>query len=169
MALKNCYNYWKNCYNYWQQAIILLITISIFCFWYFAFPYVIVIRESLLLFLWNSGYFIERVAIPGGLAQYIGEGLVQFFRNPLNGAVIYALLFLIEQWLTCQLLKDRAMADLPTPQAGFPCMEENHPFCTFADSAYHPLANRHDTGGASDSDHCHHHGNGTHVWVDLPT
>ena len=80
----------KNCYNYWQQAIILLITISIFCFWYFAFPYVIVIRESLLLFLWNSGYFMERIAIPGGLAQYIGEGLVQF---------------LIEQWLTCQLLK----------------------------------------------------------------
>ena len=95
----------KNCYNYWQQAIILLITISVFCFWYFAFPYVIVIRESLLLFLWNSGYFMERIAIPGGLAQYIGEGLVQFFRNPLNGALIYALLFVTEQWLTNQLLK----------------------------------------------------------------
>ena len=95
----------NNCYHYWQQAIILLITISVFCFWYFAFPYVIIIRESLLLFLWNSSYFMERIVVPGGLAQYIGEGLVQFFRNPLNGAIIYALLFLTEQWLTSQLLK----------------------------------------------------------------
>ena len=95
----------NNCYHYWQQAIILLITISVFCFWYFAFPYVIIIRESLLLFLWNGSYFMERIAVPGGLVQYIGEGLAQFFRNPLNGAIIYALLFVTEQWLTSQLLK----------------------------------------------------------------
>lgn len=90
---------------HWQKILLSLLAIAVFCFWYYAYPYVMVMRESFLLFLWNGSYFMERLAVPGGFAQYVGEGLVQFFRNPLNGAFIYALLFLIEQWLTSQLLR----------------------------------------------------------------
>ena len=85
--------------------VVAVIALCAFCYWYFVYPHVIVMRESLQLFLWNSDYFMERMAVPGGLAQYIGEGLVQFFRNPLNGAIIYAVLFLLEQWLTSRLLQ----------------------------------------------------------------
>jgi len=30
-------------------------------------------RESIQLFLWNSDYFMERIAVPGGFAQGIEE------------------------------------------------------------------------------------------------
>ena len=92
-------------YNYWQQILLLLTLIGVFCFWYFCFPYVLVMRESMQLFLWNSQYFMERVAVPGGLAQYIGEFLAQYFMNPMSGAAIYAVLFVVEQWLSAQLLQ----------------------------------------------------------------
>lgn len=99
MMLKNVVS------NYWQQILLLLTLIGVFCFWYFCFPYVLVMRETMVLFLWNSGYFLERVTVPGGMAQYIGEFLVQYFINPLSGAVIYTALFLVEQWLSAQLLQ----------------------------------------------------------------
>ncbi len=99
MMLKNVVS------NYWQQILLLLTLIGVFCFWYFCFPYVLVMRETMVLFLWNSGYFLERVTVPGGMAQYIGEFLVQYFINPFSGAVIYAALFLVEQWLSAQLLQ----------------------------------------------------------------
>lgn len=96
----------KNIFStYWQQMLLLLMAIGVFCFWFSAYPHVIVMRESLQLFLWNTSYFMERMAMPGGFAQYIGEGLVQFFLNPTNGAIIYAFLFLIEQWLSALLLR----------------------------------------------------------------
>ena len=99
MMLKNVVS------NYWQQILLLLTLIGVFCFWYFCFPYVLVMRESMQLFLWNSQYFMERVAVPGGLAQYIGEFLAQYFMNPMSGAAIYAVLFVVEQWLSAQLLQ----------------------------------------------------------------
>ena len=99
MMLKNVVS------NYWQQILLLLTLIGVFCFWYFCFPYVLVMRETMVLFLWNSSYFLERVTVPGGMAQYIGEFLVQYFINPLSGAVIYTALFLVEQWLSAQLLQ----------------------------------------------------------------
>ena len=99
MMLKNVVS------NYWQQILLLLTLIGVFCFWYFYFPYVLVMRETMVLFLWNSSYFLERVTVPGGMAQYIGEFLVQYFINPFSGAVIYTALFLVEQWLSAQLLQ----------------------------------------------------------------
>ena len=99
MMLKNVVS------NYWQQILLLLTLIGVFCFWYFYFPYVLVMRETMVLFLWNSSYFLERVTVPGGMAQYIGEFLVQYFINPFSGAVIYTALFLMEQWLSAQLLQ----------------------------------------------------------------
>lgn len=99
MMLKNVVS------NYWQQILLLLTLIGVFCFWYFCFPYVLVMRETMVLFLWNSGYFLERVTVPGGMAQYIGEFLAQYFMNPMSGAAIYAVLFVVEQWLSAQLLQ----------------------------------------------------------------
>ena len=82
-----------------------MLAISVFCFWLFLYPFIPVVREMSILFLWNTDYLMERLAIPGGLAQYLGEGVAQFFVNPFNGAIIYAVLFVIAQLLSMKLLK----------------------------------------------------------------
>lgn len=81
------------------------LAVAAYCFWYFFYPYLITNREQCQLFLWNHEYFAERMAIPGGLAQYIGEWIVQFFIHPMYGALAYALLFVIAQWLGWKLLQ----------------------------------------------------------------
>ena len=82
-----------------------MLAISVFCFWLFLYPFIPVVREMSILFLWNTDYLMERLAIPGGLAQYLGEGVAQFFVNPFNGAIIYAVLFVVAQLLSMKLLK----------------------------------------------------------------
>ena len=52
------------------------------------------------LFLWTGDYFLERMMLPGGLAQYLGEMIAQFFINPVNGAIAYVLLFLVARQLS---------------------------------------------------------------------
>ena len=99
MNIKTCIS------RYWERIIVALLAIGVFCFWLFLYPFIPVIREMSVLFLWNTDYFTERIVIPGGLAQYIGEGLSQFFLNPVNAAVIYALLFVVAQLLGKMLLR----------------------------------------------------------------
>lgn len=82
-----------------------MLAISVFCFWLFLYPFIPVVREMSILFLWNADYLMERLAIPGGLAQYLGEGVAQFFVNPFNGAIIYAVLFVVAQLLSMKLLR----------------------------------------------------------------
>ncbi|MBR5084134.1 MAG: hypothetical protein IKX33_05990, partial [Prevotella sp.] len=91
--------------HYWQHLIVALLTIGVFCFWFFLYPFIPVAREMSLLFLWNTDYLMERLMIPGGLAQYLGEGVTQFFLNPVNSAIIYAILFVVTQFLTSKLLR----------------------------------------------------------------
>lgn len=57
----------------WQQMTVAVIAIVVFCFWCFLFPFVPVVREMSQLFLWTGDYMMERLVIPGGLAQYLGE------------------------------------------------------------------------------------------------
>lgn len=85
--------------TYWQQLLLALLAIVVFCFWFFLYPFILVMREMAVLFLWNGDYFMERIVLPGGFAQYIGEFIVQFFQNPINGSFAYAVLFLLEQKL----------------------------------------------------------------------
>ncbi len=101
----------------WQKILVAVMAIGVCSYWFFGYPHIVVMRESMQLFLWNSQYFLERFALPGGLAQYIGEFLVQYFMNPLSGAIIYALMFVIEQWLSARLL-----------QRFFPLMKDGYRF-----------------------------------------
>ena len=81
----------------------VLLAIGVFCFWLFLYPYIPVAREMSVLFMWNTDYLM--LAVPGGLAQYLGEGVAQLFVNPVNAAIAYAVLFVIAQLLGKQLLK----------------------------------------------------------------
>ena len=83
-----------------EEILLAVCAIIVVCFWYFFYPHLLLMREASQLFLCNWDYFVERITLPGGLAQYIGEFLVQFFYHPFYGALIYAILFVITQRLT---------------------------------------------------------------------
>ena len=76
--------------NKLQIALTALFGVSAFCFWLFVRPALIVEREALQLFLWNSDYLTNRLAVPGGFARYIGDFLVQYFMFETTGAAILA-------------------------------------------------------------------------------
>lgn len=81
------------------------LAIIVFCFWFFFYPFIPVVREMSQLFLWTGDYLTERLAVPGGAAQYMGECIAQFFLNPANGALAYAIIFVLTQLLTSKLLR----------------------------------------------------------------
>lgn len=62
-------------------------------------------QEQFQLFLTNSSYFLERVAVPGGLADYISEFLVQFNYVPFLGAAIIAALYVGIQGTVWRLMR----------------------------------------------------------------
>ena len=77
----------------------------VFCFWMFVRPELVVEREALQLFLWNSDYLVSRLAVPGGVARYVGEFLVQFFMSEATGACILTVTLMSVQWLAWVLLR----------------------------------------------------------------
>lgn len=83
----------------------VVFAVAVYCFWYFCYPHLMAWREQSQLFLCNKEYLLERLAIPGGLAQYIAEALVQFFANARQGALIYAVLFALMSWLTWMMMQ----------------------------------------------------------------
>jgi hypothetical protein len=91
--------------NKLQIALTALFGVSAFCFWLFLRPAVIIEREALQLFLWNGDYLMDRLAVPGGFARYVGEFLVQFFMSEITGAAIIAVLLTSVLWLSCVLLR----------------------------------------------------------------
>ena len=86
-------------------CLTLLFGLAVFCFWGYMRPAMIVMRESMQLFLWNGDYLLERLSVPGGAARYLGEWLVQFFKYITLGAWINALLMMGVQWLSWLLLR----------------------------------------------------------------
>ena len=63
-------------------------------FW--AVPYMggLCYQEQLQMFLFGKKYFLERIILPGGLADYLAEFLVQFYYMPVLGAAFVALLLM---------------------------------------------------------------------------
>ena len=82
----------------------VLVGIGIFLFWYVAYPYALSYHEQYQLFLWTWDYFIERISLPGGFADWLGEFIVQFYYIEWLGALLLALLFVVLQRLTLRLL-----------------------------------------------------------------
>ena len=91
--------------TYWQGLLTAAFGVAVFCFWLLWLPYLMVTREGMQLFLWNTDYLMGRLAVPGGFAQYLGEFIVQFFLNPVYGALWYAVLFIAAHLLTWRLCK----------------------------------------------------------------
>ena len=92
-------------FRFQEHITVAVLAVIVFCFWFFFYPFIPVVREMSQLFLWTSDYLMERLVVPGGLAQYLGEMIAQFFLNPANSALAYAILFVVVQWMTSKLLR----------------------------------------------------------------
>ena len=93
--------------KYGNMALSVLVGIGMFLFWYVAYPHALSYQEQYQLFLWTGDYFLERVSIPGGFADWLGEFIVQFYYVEWLGALLLALLFVVLQRLTLRLLTHR--------------------------------------------------------------
>ncbi len=78
--------------KYWKAMLSLLFGVAVAVFW--AVPYVggLCYQEQYQMFLFDGDYFLERIMLPGGLADYVSEFLVQFYHIPAVGGTIIALL-----------------------------------------------------------------------------
>ena len=82
----------QNLSSFWKPLLSLLFGVAIAVFW--AVPYVggLCFQEQYQMFLFDTDYFLERIMLPGGLADYLSEFLVQFYYMPAVGGIIIALL-----------------------------------------------------------------------------
>lgn len=89
----------------WKPLLSQLFGVAVVIFW--AVPYVggLCFQEQYQMFLFDSGYFLERIVLPGGLADYISEFLVQFYYMPVLGGAIIALLLMGIQTAVWGLMK----------------------------------------------------------------
>ncbi len=90
--------------RYLNIGLSVLIGIGIFLFWYIVYPHALSYQEQYQLFLWTWDYFVERISLPGGLADWLGEFIVQFYYVEWLGALLLALVFVAIQRLTACLL-----------------------------------------------------------------
>ncbi len=96
--------------RYGQQTLTVLFAVAVFFIWQMRLPFLMLAREQSQLFLWNGEYFMERLLVPGGFAQYLSEFIVQFFINPVYGAVWYVVLLVGAQLLTWNLFPKEKIA-----------------------------------------------------------
>ena len=67
-----------------RLGLTILFGLAVFLFWRFRYPFALTYQEQFQLFLFDSDYFTERIAEPGGLARYIGA------RRPYPCRALYA-------------------------------------------------------------------------------
>ena len=89
----------------WKPLLLLLFGVAVVIFWAVPFVGGLCFQEQYQMFLFDTGYFLERIVLPGGLADYISEFLVQFYYMPVLGGAIIALLLMGIQAAVWGLMK----------------------------------------------------------------
>ena len=84
--------------KYGQWGLSVLVGIVMFLFWYVWYPHALSYQEQYQLFLWTEDYFVEKISLPGGFADWAGEFIVQFYYVEWLGALLLALLLVVLQW-----------------------------------------------------------------------
>ena len=89
----------------WKPLLSLLFGVAVVIFWSVPYMSGLCFQEQYQMFLFDIGYFLERIVLPGGLADYISEFLVQFYYMPVLGGAIIALLLMGIQAAVWGLMK----------------------------------------------------------------
>jgi len=79
--------------------------IAVFLFWYLGYPEALSFQEQFQLFLFSKSYFVERISVAGGLADYVAEFITQFYYIPAIGALLLTAVFVAIQVLTWHLAR----------------------------------------------------------------
>ena len=93
----------------WKPLLSLLFGVAVVIFWSVPYMSGLCFQEQYQMFLFDTGYFLERIVLPGGLADYISEFLVQFYYMPVLGGAIIALLLMSIQAISWGLMKQYGM------------------------------------------------------------
>lgn len=93
----------------WKPLLSLLFGVAVVIFWSVPYMSGLCFQEQYQMFLFDIGYFLERIVLPGGLADYISEFLVQFYHMPVLGGTIIALLLMSIQAISWGLMKQFGM------------------------------------------------------------
>lgn len=80
-----------------QYISSVIFGIAVFLFWHLLYPHALGFQEQNQLFLFTWDYFVERMSVSGGLADYFAEFITQFSYIPVLGEVLTALLFVAFQ------------------------------------------------------------------------
>lgn len=100
----------------------LLFAGAVALFFGVSYPHHLHYQEQLQLFLLTPEYGMEKVAHPGGIAEYIGEFLTQFYFQSGIGAGIIAALLMATQLLVARAGRDGGLAGWAYPLSFLPAI-----------------------------------------------
>lgn len=89
----------------WKPLLSLLFGVVVMLFWTVPYMAGLCFQEQYQMFLFDTNYFLERIVLPGGLADYISEFLVQFYYMPVLGGAFIGLLLIGIQTAVWGLMK----------------------------------------------------------------
>ena len=93
--------------RYGKAALSLLFLTALYLFWWLRVPFLLSYHEQYQLFLFTADYLCQALRIPGGMAAWMGEMVVQFFYVEWLGALLLALLLWLLHVLTARVLHSR--------------------------------------------------------------
>ena len=88
-----------------------------FCFFQFAYPYHLMRREQLNLFLFDGDYISQTYRGTGWLVRFVADFLEQFFHLPVAGPLIVALILTVIGWAVFKICR-RYMGMWPSLAVG---------------------------------------------------
>lgn len=112
-------------FGLWSTLTVFVVSTLFFAL---AYPHHLHSQEQYQLFLFDAPYALDVIALPGGLADWLGRFCTQFFIYAWVGAVIIGLLLAAVHWFTLRLLGRSGLtllSALPTALLGAYLMNEN--------------------------------------------
>lgn len=94
----------------------------IYLFLWLKCPQYLLYQEQNQLFLFTWNYFVHAVEVPGGLADYISEFIVQFCYVPLYGAGAIALILIMSQYFLGMAMRGSELRDAEYFLASIPSL-----------------------------------------------
>lgn len=109
-------------YKYLPAAISVVFGLAVWYFWTKPYLSALSFQEQYQLFLSTGDYFVERICVPGGLADYLAEWLTQWYRYTAVGGLIIAIMMVTLQLLTWQVGKNLGAKPAYYPLSFLPAM-----------------------------------------------
>ncbi|MBR6964206.1 MAG: hypothetical protein IKH86_11360 [Prevotella sp.] len=87
----------------WRMVMSVLFGVGVWLFWWQLYPHALSYQEQYQLFQLTGDYFCERLCAIGGLADWLGEFVTQFYFIPSLGAFFLAVVFVALQRQTAKV------------------------------------------------------------------